>query len=154
MRLLAGGAGLGGMILGQELDLKYEAQSATEAQLLQVHRHKTGALIEAALQMGAAAAGATEEDKAALKTYGYGLGLVFQIVDDVLDVTATQEELGKPIGSDAQQGKTTFVTLYGVQGAMEYARKVNDQACAALQGYGERAEFLLTMAQKLIERKK
>ena len=73
---------------------------------------------------------------------------------DVLDVTATQEELGKPIGSDAQQGKTTFVTLYGVQGAMEYARKVNDQACAALQGYGERAEFLLTMAQKLIERKK
>ena len=154
VRLLAGGAGLSGMILGQELDLKYEAQSATEAQLLQVHRHKTGALIEAALQMGAAAAGATEEDKAALKTYGYGLGLVFQIVDDVLDVTATQEELGKPIGSDAQQGKTTFVTLYGVQGAMEYARKVNDQACAALQGYGERAEFLLTMAQKLIERKK
>ena len=147
------GAGLRGMVYGQELDLKYEAESPTEEQLLSVHRHKTGALINAALQMGAAAAGAGAQDKAALERYAYDIGLVFQIVDDVLDVTSTQEELGKPIGSDAQQGKTTFVTLHGVEAALEKARQINKRACKALEPYGEKAEFLICLAQQLMERK-
>lgn len=102
-----------GMVYGQELDLKYEALAATEEQLRLIHRNKTGALINAAIQMGAAAARADDAQCRALEHYAYGLGLVFQIVDDVLDVTSTPEQLGKPIGSDSENGKTTFVTLYG-----------------------------------------
>ena len=153
-RALGAGAGSCGMVYGQELDLKYEALAASEEQLRQIHRNKTGALINAAVQMGAAAADADPRQCAALEAYAYGLGLVFQIVDDVLDVTSTPEQLGKPIGSDAENGKTTFVTLYGVQGAMELARKINEETCRALQmHFGEKAAFLQAMAQQLLTRK-
>lgn len=151
---LGRGAGSRGMVWGQELDLKYEALAATEEQLRLIHRNKTGALINAAVQMGAAAAAASAEDCAALEQYAFDLGLVFQIVDDVLDVTSTEAELGKPIGSDAENGKTTFVTLYGVQGAMELAQRVNEANCARMQRhFGEKAQFLLSMAQALLERR-
>ena len=92
---LGAGAGSRGMVYGQELDLKYEALAATEEQLRLIHRHKTGALINAAIQMGGAAAQADEAQRKALEAYAYGIGLVFQIVDDVLDVTSTAEQLGK-----------------------------------------------------------
>ena len=111
VKALSSGAGSCGMVYGQELDLKYEVLDTTESQLLQIHRNKTGALINAAVQMGAAAAGANQAQREALEQYAYGLGLVFQIVDDVLDATATTEQLGKPAGSDQGNGKTTFVTL-------------------------------------------
>ena len=91
------GAGSHGMVYGQELDLKYEAIAATEEQLRLIHRHKTGALINAAVQMGAAAAEATEQQCKELEDYAYGIGLVFQIVDDVLDVTATEEQLAQKL---------------------------------------------------------
>ena len=107
---LGAGAGSRGMVYGQELDLKYEALAATEEQLRLIHRHKTGALINAAIQMGGAAAQADEIQRKALEAYAYGIGLVFQVVDDVLDVTGTAEQLGKPIGSDSENGKATFVT--------------------------------------------
>ena len=153
-RALGAGAGSHGMVYGQELDLKYEALAATEEQLRRIHRNKTGALINAAVQMGAAAAGATSQQCAALAEYAYGLGLVFQIVDDVLDVTSTPEQLGKPIGSDSENGKTTFVTLYGTQGAMELAQNLNDQTCTGLQEhFGEKASFLRQLAQQLLVRK-
>ena len=130
------------MVYGQELDLKYEALAATEEQLRLIHRNKTGALINAAVQMGAAAAGATPQQCEILASYAYGLGLVFQIVDDVLDVTSTPEQLGKPIGSDSENGKTTFVTLYGVDGAMVLAQKLNEQICNDLQQhFGAKAAF-------------
>ena len=128
---LGAGAGSRGMVYGQELDLKYEALAATEEQLRLIHRHKTGALINAAIQMGGAAAQADEVQRKALEAYAYGIGLVFQIVDDVLDVTGTAEQLGKPIGSDSENGKTTFVTLFGVDGAMQLAEKLNDETCTA-----------------------
>ena len=151
---LGAGAGSRGMVYGQELDLKYEALAATEEQLRLIHRNKTGALINAAVQMGAAAANATVQQREALEDYAYGLGLVFQIVDDVLDVTSTPEQLGKPIGSDSENGKTTFVTLYGAEGAMELAHTLNDQTCAALQEhFGQKAGFLQQMAQQLLIRK-
>ena len=101
-KALGAGAGSRGMVYGQELDLKYESLAATEEQLRLIHRNKTGALINAAVQMGAAAAEADEEKCKALEAYAYGIGLVFQIVDDVLDVTSTPEQLGKPIGSDSE----------------------------------------------------
>ena len=153
-RALGAGAGSRGMVYGQELDLKYEALAATEEQLRLIHRNKTGALINAAIQMGAAAAGATPQQCEILASYAYGLGLVFQIVDDVLDVTSTPEQLGKPIGSDSENGKTTFVTLYGVDGAMVLAQKLNEQICNDLQQhFGAKAAFLQQLAQQLLVRK-
>ena len=153
-KALGAGAGSHGMVYGQELDLKYEALAATEEQLRLIHRNKTGALINAAVQMGAAAADAAEEQCRVLEAYAYGIGLVFQIVDDVLDVTSTPEQLGKPIGSDSENGKTTFVTLYGAQGAMELAHKLNDETCAKLnESFGEKAAFLQQLAQQLLVRK-
>ena len=89
-----------------------------------------------------------------LKDDAYGLGLVFQIVDDVLDVTSTPEQLGKPIGSDSENGKTTFVTLYGADGAMALAQKLNEQICDDLQQhFGAKAAFLQQLAQQLLVRK-
>ena len=153
-RALGAGAGSRGMVYGQELDLKYEALAATEDQLRLIHRNKTGALINAAVQMGAAAAEADTETCRVLEAYAYGLGLVFQIVDDVLDVTSTPEQLGKPIGSDSENGKTTFATLYGVQGAMDLARKLNAETCAQLHShFGTKAAFLEQLAQQLLVRK-
>ena len=151
---LGAGAGSRGMVYGQELDLKYEALAATEEQLRLIHRHKTGALINAAIQMGGAAAQANEVQRKALEAYAYGIGLVFQVVDDVLDVTSTPEQLGKPIGSDSENGKTTFVTLYGTDGAMVLAQKLNEQICNDLQQhFGAKAAFLQQLAQQLLVRK-
>ena len=153
LRALARGAGSAGMVYGQELDLKYEVLDPTESQLLLIHRNKTGALINAAVQMGAAAAGASEAQQEALEQYAYGLGLVFQIVDDVLDATATTEQLGKPAGSDKANGKTTFVTLYGPEGAMALARQVNQDTCEAVRAaFGGRAAFLEQLAAAMLER--
>ena len=153
-RALGAGAGSRGMVYGQELDLKYEALAATEDQLRLIHRNKTGALINAAVQMGAAAAEADTETCRVLEAYAYGLGLVFQIVDDVLDVTSTPEQLGKPIGTDSENGKTTFATLYGVQGAMDLAQKLNAETCAQLHShFGTKAAFLEQLAQQLLVRK-
>ena len=90
----------------------------------------------------------------ALEHYAYGLGLVFQIVDDVLDVTSTPEQLGKPIGSDSENGKTTFVTLFGVDGAMQLAEKLNDETCTALRdAFGEKSAFLEQLARTLLNRR-
>ena len=153
-RALGAGAGSRGMVYGQELDLKYEALAATEEQLRLIHRNKTGALINAAVQMGAAAAQANETQCRELEGYAYGIGLVFQIVDDVLDVTSIAEQLGKPIGSDSENGKTTFVTLFGADGAMQLAEKLNDETCAALHdAFGEKSAFLEQLARTLLARR-
>ena len=151
---LGAGAGSRGMVYGQELDLKYEALAASEEQLRLIHRHKTGALINAAIQMGGAAAQADEVQRKALEAYAYGIGLVFQVVDDVLDVTGTAEQLGKPIGSDSENGKTTFATLFGVDGAMQLAEKLNDETCTALRdAFGEKSAFLEQLARTLLNRR-
>ena len=153
VRALSSGAGSCGMVYGQELDLKYEVLDTSESQLLQIHRNKTGALINAAVQMGAAAASASQAQREALEQYAYGLGLVFQIVDDVLDATATTEQLGKPAGSDQANGKTTFVTLYGPDGAMTLAQQVNQDTCEAVHtAFGDQAAFLEQLAGAMLER--
>ena len=152
--ILAKGGGARGMLYGQELDKHYETIRATEDQLLELHRNKTGALINAAVQMGAAAAQANETQCKELEAYAFGIGLVFQIVDDVLDVIGSQEQLGKPIGSDSENGKTTFVTLYGTDGAMELAQKLNDRTCASLRAeFGEKSAFLEQLAKELLVRR-
>lgn len=154
-RLLAVGGGSSGMIWGQELDVTYEGKPLDEALLRTIHKNKTGALINASVQMGVCAAGGTREDASYLERYAFDLGLVFQIVDDVLDVISTPEELGKPIGSDQENGKVTFATLYGPQGALELAQKINDESCEALKKvYGDRADFLIHLAGQLVTRRK
>ncbi len=151
---LAKGAGSSGMIYGQELDLFYETQQADEAMLRKIHRNKTGALINAAVQLGAVASNADDLTCAALEQYAFAVGLVFQIVDDVLDETSTAEELGKPIGSDRENGKTTFTTLYGTEGAMQLAQSINQKACKELETrFGEKAIFLIALAQQLLVRR-
>lgn len=116
---LAKAAGARGMLYGQELDKHYETVHASESELLELHAHKTGALIIAGVDLGCDAAQADDALCTVLQHYAAELGLVFQIVDDILDVTATTEELGKPVGSDAENDKTTFITLYGLEGARQ-----------------------------------
>ena len=152
--VLSKAGGARGMLYGQELDKHFETVKASESELLQLHAHKTGALIVAATDLGCAAAGKTGAKREALHRYAAEIGLVFQIVDDMLDVTSTTQELGKPVGSDAENDKTTFITLYGLQGAGEKARTHNDTALAALEPLGENAAFLQRLAQELLTRKK
>ena len=156
VQLLAKGGGDRGMLYGQELDKYFETVRASEQELLNLHAHKTGALIIAAVELGCAAAGVAAGDarRSALINYAAEVGLVFQIVDDILDVTSTTEELGKPVGSDADNDKTTFITLYGLQGAHEKAEQHNAAALAALKDMGADAEFLRLLAAELLERKK
>lgn len=154
-RLLAVGGGSRGMIWGQELDVTFEGKPLNEEQLRQIHKSKTGALINAAVQMGVCAADGSVEDVSRLERYAFDIGLVFQIVDDVLDVISTPEELGKPIGSDQENGKVTFATLYGPQCALELAQQINDKTCGLLeQAYGNRADFLIRLAGQLVTRRK
>ncbi len=152
-RTLSGAAGARGMAYGQELDLAYEQQRADEATLCEIHRNKTGALILAAVQLGVISADENIDVHPMLTAYAENLGLVFQIVDDILDETSTAEVLGKPIGSDRTQQKTTFVSLYGLEEARAQAARLTETAVLGLrQAYGEKAEFLCEYANRLAKR--
>ncbi len=154
VQLLSYSAGTGGMIYGQELDLLYEGKQVTESQLLEVHRNKTGALISVAAQLGALAGDADGEQFLTLRDFAYTLGLAFQVVDDILDGSSSVDLLGKPIGSDEQQGKTTFLTLYGEEKAQRYAKDLCDNNVRSLTDvFGDKAEFLLLLQQELLHRK-
>lgn len=150
--LLSSAAGAKGMIYGQELDLRFETQRADASQLETIHANKTGKLIQAAVLLGACAAGASEEQKVLLRRYACDIGVVFQIVDDILDVVSTSEVLGKPVGSDEENGKSTFVTLYGLEESRRMAQEKTKNACDALEGYGEKAWFLRELAVSLANR--
>ena len=150
---LSRAAGANGMVWGQELDLAFEEKPATAEELREVHRNKTGMLIKAAAQLGAVAASADDIQRQAIARYAFSVGLVFQIIDDILDVTATAQQLGKPIGSDAANGKATFVTLHGVERSRGIAQELTDGACGVLRAaFGGRAQFLEILAASLLER--
>ncbi len=153
--LLAKAAGARGMVYGQELDLRYEDKEASLSELEQIHLHKTGALIKVACTLGAACAHASKQQKDALCEYAERLGLVFQIIDDILDCTSTDEQLGKPVGSDREQHKNTYVTLLGVERSRELARQYTEQAVRSLDIFEEqKREFLCSLALELLVRKK
>jgi len=122
--------------------------------VLAVQRLKTGALFGFALEAGAILAGAPEADRERMRAYAADVGLAFQIADDILDVEATPEELGKATGKDAAAGKATFIDLYGLEGARARARELVDSAIAALDPYGEKAERLRQAARFIIERRR
>jgi geranylgeranyl pyrophosphate synthase len=151
---LCGAGGARGMVGGQWLDLLGEEPGArVDADGLErIHRLKTGALLAASLRVGALAAGADARRVEALTDYGRELGLAFQIVDDVLDVTRTDAELGKTAGKDAGAGKATYPSLFGLERAERMARERTDRAVAALRGAGIRSAELEALAAYVLER--
>ncbi len=152
---LAHASGHEGMAGGQMLDLEAEERAShDEAEVLAVQGLKTGALFRFACEAGAILSGAPQEDERRMRDYARNIGLAFQIADDILDVEATAEELGKATGKDAAAGKATFIDLYGLEGARARARELVTAAEAALAPYGARAEILREAARFIIERRK
>lgn len=153
--MLSGGAGEHGMVAGQVLDLLGETRSLNEAQLRQVHQHKTGDLIRAACQMGAVLGGGSEEQIESAGAFALSLGMAFQIRDDILDEIGTQEELGKPIGSDSENEKSTFVRIFGLEACQRLVEEETSRALSALeQGNFRKTEFLRALAESLVARNK
>lgn len=149
---LADAAGIEGMVGGQVIDLQNEGKAIDLATLEALQRGKTAALLIAACVMGARLAGATPTQENAARIYGENIGLAFQIIDDILDVTASAEVLGKPVGSDAENEKTTYVSLLGLDEARRLADKRTADAVAALSVFGEDADELRQLAQALLTR--
>ena len=151
--MLSGAAGSMGMVKGQMLDLYGESHDLTEDELVELHMGKTGAMICVSVQLGCLAAGLAPNDPTveALSSFARNIGLVFQIIDDILDVTSTDEVLGKNIGSDKDKNKTTFMKFFTPDGARAYAEKLTDEAIACLDGI-ERSEGLASLALYLCDR--
>lgn len=145
-------SGTAGMLGGQVMDMEAEGQTVTLSCLKEIHRRKTGALILASLRTGAIMAGAGEADLNDLTTFGSGLGLVFQIVDDLLDVTGTTEQLGKPAGSDEKNAKATYATICGIDASRQLAEDELSKALNALERFGSRAESLRQLARYVVHR--
>lgn len=149
--LLAENAGVGGMLGGQVLDLKYEIGNPTVKELFTVHKMKTGALIAAACIMGCIAAGADSAKIAAASRFAYYIGIAFQIKDDILDVIGSSDKLGKPIGSDADNNKTTYVTKVGLTKAQSDVELLTQKGLKELEVFGD-SEFISMLADRLINR--
>ena len=150
---LAREAGPEGMVGGQALDMAGEGRALTREELELLQSLKTGALISAAAELGCIAAGGTAEQRQAVRNYAAALGRAFQVQDDILDVTGTAEELGKPIGSDQANEKNTFVTALGLEESRRLVEELTAQAEAALDGF-EDPEFLRELARVLARRSK
>ena len=152
--LLSRAAGCAGMAGGQAIDLASVGLQLSEAQLSEMHRLKTGALLQASVMMGAASHGqASPPVLAALHDFGAAIGLAFQVVDDILDVTASSDTLGKTVGKDAEHGKPTYVSLMGLEQASAYAQALHGQALAALAHSGlPDTRALQALAGLMVER--
>ena len=152
IRFLSRYAGMDGMIGGQTIDLMYENKTADIETLREICSLKTGALIIAACEIGCILANADENKTNAAKSYAENLGLAFQIVDDILDVVGNEEKLGKPIHSDIENNKSTFVSLLGIEKCRELVSELTDKAKSALDVFGETANELKELADYLCNR--
>ena len=152
VKLLSTSVGFNGMVGGQAMDIAAEGQSLKTVELEQVHARKTGALIEAAVMAGALCADATDEELASLRTFAKKIGLAFQVMDDVLDVTATSEELGKTAGKDIDAEKSTYVASMGIEGARNYAETLLNEAITALDQFGDAAIELKQLGRLMVHR--
>jgi len=153
VKCLSEAAGPSGMVAGQVLDMEGTGRATTFEQVQIIESLKTGKLIVAAVQLGCIAAGIQGAQMEALTIFAQKLGLAFQIQDDILDYDGDEVEFGKPIGSDAANGKATFVSLKEIAACREMVRKLTDEAIAAIKKY-EESEFLCWLAEMLAERKK
>lgn len=155
MEVLSRKAGVYGMIGGQTADIESEGtDNITTEQLLYIHENKTAALIQASMMVGAILAGAGMAEVEKIEKCGYNIGVAFQIQDDVLDVIGNQEELGKPIGSDAKNQKQTYVTLNGLETAQYEVRKLSEEALEIIDSVNGEKEFLKELILSLINRSK
>ena len=154
VEILADAVGSDGMCAGQNLEMVGESKRLTEEELDDINSRKTGALLIAACRMGVAAAGGSGEMLEAAAHYGACVGAAFQIRDDILDVISTSEELGKPIGSDAQEHKNTYMALLGESKCMEMIEKLTNQAKSALCGAFDDTKFLCDLADSMVTRRK
>ena len=153
VRCLSRAAGSAGMVGGQALDMAGEGRALNRGELELLQSLKTGALISAAAELGCIAAGAASEQMAQVFRYAQALGLAFQVRDDMLDVTSSPEELGKPVGSDRANEKSTFVTLLGLEGCSALVESLTRQGIEALSGF-DSPDFHIQLARSLAERTK
>ena len=151
---LAQAAGEHGMVGGQMLDIVSETTTLNVQEVTRMQRMKTGMLISVACEMGAILGHASAQARLALRAYSHDLGLAFQIADDLLDVDATSEEMGKQTGKDAAAGKSTFVSLMGVDQARKQAQLLRDQAIEHLEMFGEKSELLRQLATFVVDRRR
>ena len=151
--ILAGAAGIDGICGGQYMDLSAEGHALSAEELSDLQARKTGALLAGACMLGVAAAGAGEDMLNLAGQYGAQLGAAFQIRDDMLDVLSTESELGKPIGSDKRDGKTTFMSLYGQNECARMVRKITDAAIETVKPV-DKDGFLAELAASLVDRRK
>ena len=155
--ILVNKSGIYGMIGGQCADIEAEnlkEDQMSEERILYIHEHKTAALIQNALMIGAVLAGANEINLAKIERVGYNIGLAFQIQDDILDVTSTTEVLGKPVGSDEKNGKTTYVSLNGLNKSKADVEALSEEAVNILKDMGDGNEFLEELVIYLVDRTK
>ncbi len=152
IREVSRASGCVGMVGGQVVDMESEGKDVDLATLEYIHTHKTGALIRASVRVGALYAGASETRLRSLTLYGELIGLAFQIADDILDLTGTQEEIGKDVGSDLKKGKTTYPSFYGLEESRRRAREVTDRAVAALRAFDKKADPLRELAKYIVTR--
>lgn len=153
MQILASKPGIYGMIGGQVADVELTGTRLNEEQLAYIYENKTGALIEAAMMIGAVLAGADDEGIEKIQKVAYNIGMAFQIQDDILDETATFEELGKPIHSDEKNEKVTYVTIHGIEKASEEVERLSEAAIESLQSIDGDSDFLVELVRYLIHRK-
>lgn len=152
IKVLAVAAGRHGMVGGQAIDIDAVDTEINLTQLREMHSLKTGALISASLALGAISAGATEKQLAELHEYGKHIGLAFQVVDDILDVVGNTQTLGKTQGKDSEANKPTYVKLLGLDGAKTEAQQLLASALAALEEFGESADYLRELASYIVHR--
>ncbi|MDA8101113.1 MAG: polyprenyl synthetase family protein [Nitrospiraceae bacterium] len=151
-REIARASGCFGMVGGQVVDMESEGKEIDFPTLEYIHTHKTGALIRASVRVGALYGRASEKRLKQLTRYGEFVGLAFQIADDILDITGTQEEIGKDVGSDLRKGKKTFPAFYGLEESRRRAHEVSDKAVAALEGFDRKADPLRDLARYIVTR--
>jgi geranylgeranyl diphosphate synthase type II len=152
--LISKAIGPEGMVGGQFLDLTHEGKEVEYDILREIHSRKTGALITASVQAGGVFGKCTTDQFHALTMYGTQIGLAFQIIDDLLNVEGTQEQLGKAAGSDAARNKATYPALFGLDSSREKAQEAVNEALTALEGFDERAAMLRELAQYIVTRKR
>lgn len=142
------------MIAGEYIDTEYEGKQISNKYLEYMHANKTGALIKASVKIGAILSGANDKDIEKLTTYAEKIGLAFQIKDDILSETGTQEQLGKPVGNDKERGKCTYVTKYGLKKAQNMLDDLTKEAIGIIEPYKEKGEFLIELAKYINTRNK
>ena len=154
LKVMAEKTGIHGMLGGQSVDVENDGKPLEKEMLDYIYRNKTSALIEASMMTGAILAGADEQQVAVVEEAAGNIGLAFQIQDDILDVTSTDEELGKPVHSDEKNNKVTYVTLFGIEEASRQVELLSEKAIKLLKRLNKNNEFLYLLIEKLINRRK